>query len=33
MLEDDKYKMVENASDANVYTHIFKMMNLKKKFK
>ena len=28
MLEDDKYKMAENASDANIYTHIFKMMNL-----
>ncbi|MCT7567617.1 hypothetical protein [Aliarcobacter butzleri] len=28
MLEDDKYKMAENASDVNIYTHIFKMMNL-----
>ena len=27
MSEDDKYKMVENASDVNIYTHIFKMMN------
>ena len=28
MLEDNKYKMAENASDVNIYTHIFKMMNL-----
>ncbi len=28
MLEDDKYKMAENALDVNIYTHIFKMMNL-----
>ncbi|MBF7065055.1 hypothetical protein ACOL3B_03385 [Aliarcobacter butzleri] len=28
MLEDDKYKMAENASDVNIYTHIFKMTNL-----
>ena len=28
MLEDDKYKMAENASDVNAYINIFKMMNL-----
>ena len=33
MLEDDKYKMAENASDVNIYTHIFKMMNLENKLK
>ena len=28
---DDKYKIAENASDVNIYTHIFKMMNLANK--
>ncbi|BAK73079.1 hypothetical protein [Arcobacter sp. L] len=33
MSEDNKYKMVENALDVNIYTHIFKMMNLENKLK
>jgi hypothetical protein len=33
MSEDDKYKMVENALDVNINTHIFKMMNLENKLK